>query len=250
MPEKRIAEIDAIVASWSNETKEFMRSRLNQYKPRGGVVKGLSGLFRWFTISPRKRDLAILKNPEILTDWQKRFEVSGQTVPRKAWNHILEKELSEAERYLTGRIDGRWDLLSLMRVSPLRQVDAQQGRALFLCRDKRMAAVVADGYGVGVGGTGTDGECLAGSPVAQVPDEDIAGVEGANEQVVAIELGIEQRVVGDSLQEPGPRRCHLVDVTAAHEEGAGGVDGNRAVPVGVVGGAEGLDRGPARSACR
>ena len=97
LPEKRIAEIDAIVGSWSNETKEFMRSRLNQYKPRGGVVKGLSGLFRWFTISPRKRDLAILKNPEILTDWQKRFEVSGQTVPRKAWNHILEKELSESD---------------------------------------------------------------------------------------------------------------------------------------------------------
>ena len=27
LPEKRIAEIDAIVASWSNETKEFMRAR-------------------------------------------------------------------------------------------------------------------------------------------------------------------------------------------------------------------------------
>ncbi len=33
-------------------------------------------------------------------------------------------EMSTAERYLTGRIDGRWDLLSLMRVSPLREVEA------------------------------------------------------------------------------------------------------------------------------
>jgi hypothetical protein len=33
-------------------------------------------------------------------------------------------ELSDAERYLAGRIDGRWDLLSLLRVAPLREVDA------------------------------------------------------------------------------------------------------------------------------
>lgn len=33
-------------------------------------------------------------------------------------------ELTDAERYLAGRIDGRWDLLSLMRVSPLGEVEA------------------------------------------------------------------------------------------------------------------------------
>lgn len=33
-------------------------------------------------------------------------------------------ELSDTERYLAGRIDGRWDLLSLMRASPLREVEA------------------------------------------------------------------------------------------------------------------------------
>jgi hypothetical protein len=32
--------------------------------------------------------------------------------------------LSETERYLAGRIDGRWDLLSLMRVSPLPEAEA------------------------------------------------------------------------------------------------------------------------------
>lgn len=33
-------------------------------------------------------------------------------------------ELSENERYLAGRVDGRWDLLSLMRASPLREAEA------------------------------------------------------------------------------------------------------------------------------
>lgn len=97
LPEKRIDEIDSLVASWSFETKEFMRARLNQYKPQGGLFKRLSSLFRWFLFSSRKRDLKILKNPEIITDWQKRFEVSGHTVPRKAWNHILERELSSKD---------------------------------------------------------------------------------------------------------------------------------------------------------
>ncbi len=33
-------------------------------------------------------------------------------------------DLSDTERYLAGRIDGRWDLLSLMRISPVRDVEA------------------------------------------------------------------------------------------------------------------------------
>jgi hypothetical protein len=32
--------------------------------------------------------------------------------------------MNKAERYLVARVDGRWDLLSLMRVSPLREVEA------------------------------------------------------------------------------------------------------------------------------
>jgi len=40
----------------------------------------------------------------------------------------LEKtELSDCERYLAGRIDGRWDLMSLMRGAPFRQVEALIG---------------------------------------------------------------------------------------------------------------------------
>lgn len=33
-------------------------------------------------------------------------------------------DMSDTERYLAGRIDGRWDLLSLMRISPVREVEA------------------------------------------------------------------------------------------------------------------------------
>ncbi len=37
---------------------------------------------------------------------------------------IGEMELDDHERYLIGRIDGHWDLLSLVRISPIREVDA------------------------------------------------------------------------------------------------------------------------------
>ena len=97
LSEKRIKEIGNLVASWPFETKEFMRARLNQYKPQSGILYSLAAGFRWFLFVSRKRDLKILKNPEILTNWQKRFEVSGHTVPRKAWNHILEKELRQKD---------------------------------------------------------------------------------------------------------------------------------------------------------
>ncbi|NNK92871.1 MAG: AAA family ATPase, partial [Desulfobacterales bacterium] len=106
LTEKRIAEIDELVASWSFETKEFMRARLNQYNPHPGYFGRITAFSRWFLFSNRKRDLQILKNPQILTDWQKRFEISGQTVPRKAWNNILEKELNAKDHaYLLALLD-------------------------------------------------------------------------------------------------------------------------------------------------
>jgi hypothetical protein len=47
-------------------------------------------------------------------------------VPRllKTREELAGAELSAEERYLVDRIDGRWDLLSLMRVAPLREVEA------------------------------------------------------------------------------------------------------------------------------
>lgn len=52
--------------------------------------------------------------------------LSQYRVPRllKGKEDLEGMALSAEERYLVNRIDGRWDLLSLMRVSPLREVDA------------------------------------------------------------------------------------------------------------------------------
>ncbi len=94
LPEKRIREIEDLVASWSYETKAFMRARLNQYQPRSDKLNAvLEFLISIFVSAPEKK-FVILKDPDILTDWEKRFEVSGQTKPQEAWNKILEKEVS------------------------------------------------------------------------------------------------------------------------------------------------------------
>ncbi len=39
-------------------------------------------------------------------------------------DELANVELDDHERYLVGRIDGHWDLLSLVRISPIREVDA------------------------------------------------------------------------------------------------------------------------------
>ncbi len=94
LSEQRIAEIQNLVASWPYETKAFMRARLNQYKPPSDMVNTLlEWLLSLFAEAPEKR-FNILEDPDILTDWQRRFEISGQTNPQDAWNKILEKEVS------------------------------------------------------------------------------------------------------------------------------------------------------------
>jgi hypothetical protein len=49
------------------------------------------------------------------------FRVPKLLVARAELDSI---DLSETERYLAGRVDGRWDLLSLMRASPVREAEA------------------------------------------------------------------------------------------------------------------------------
>jgi SpoVK/Ycf46/Vps4 family AAA+-type ATPase len=94
LSEKRIREIEDLVASWPYETRSFMRARLNQYKPPSDFVNAvLDRILSLFMAAPKKK-FNVLKDPDILTDWQKRFEISGQTNPQEAWNKILEKELS------------------------------------------------------------------------------------------------------------------------------------------------------------
>ena len=100
LAEKRIGEIQSLVDSWSYDTKEFMRARLNQYNPPGGLFYGLILLFKKTFNLNKEKNFAVLRDPAILTDWQRRFELSGETIPRKAWHSILEGEVSRKDRAL------------------------------------------------------------------------------------------------------------------------------------------------------
>ena len=94
LPEKRIAEINALVSSWTNETRAFMRARLNQYKPRTGFFNFLVDRFLFLVVGDRDKHFEIINDPEVITDWQTRFEISGQRNPQDAWNKILDKEIT------------------------------------------------------------------------------------------------------------------------------------------------------------
>ena len=106
LPENRIEEIDDLVASWPYETMAFMRARLNQYKPPSDFINSLLDSFLSLFMTAPDRKFNVLKDPDILTDWQKRFEISGQTNPQEAWHKILEKELSAKDYvYLLSLLD-------------------------------------------------------------------------------------------------------------------------------------------------
>ncbi len=106
LPESRIREIKDLVAAWPQETKAFMRARLNQYRPPMGLINSvLETALSFFMDAPEKR-FNVLKDPDILTDWQKRFEISGHANPQDAWNKILEKEVSAKDyRYLLSLLE-------------------------------------------------------------------------------------------------------------------------------------------------
>jgi transitional endoplasmic reticulum ATPase len=97
LSENRIQEIEDLVAAWPYETKAFMRARLNQYTPRSSLVRSLFRSLAAFFMPTEDKRFDILKDPEILTDWQMRFSISGQTNPLEAWNKILEKEVSHKD---------------------------------------------------------------------------------------------------------------------------------------------------------
>ncbi|MBI5442019.1 MAG: AAA family ATPase [Deltaproteobacteria bacterium] len=106
LPESRIREIEELVASWPYETKAFLRARLNQYSPPSGALRGAWRAIRSLFAATRENRFVILRDSQILTDWQKRFELSGQTNPRSAWNKLLEKEVSAADyAYLVSLLD-------------------------------------------------------------------------------------------------------------------------------------------------
>jgi SpoVK/Ycf46/Vps4 family AAA+-type ATPase len=106
LPESRIREINDLVALWPQATKAFMRARLNQYRPPMDLVNKIIETFLSFFMDAPEKNFNVLKDPDILTDWQKRFEISGHTNPQESWNKILEKEVSARDyRYLLSLLD-------------------------------------------------------------------------------------------------------------------------------------------------
>jgi SpoVK/Ycf46/Vps4 family AAA+-type ATPase len=106
LPEKRITEIQELVGSWPQETKAFMRARLNQYKPPSDMINSVLETILSVFMESAEKHFDVLNDPNILTDWQRRFEISGQTNPQEAWNKILEKEVSAKDyQYLLSLLD-------------------------------------------------------------------------------------------------------------------------------------------------
>ncbi|MBU2627221.1 MAG: AAA family ATPase [Proteobacteria bacterium] len=98
LPEESIKKIEHLVGTWSYDTKAFVRSRLNQYKPPHPFVSFMKEfIFLFFFMRRKKRKMIVLNNPEILRDWKKRFLYSGETNPGASWNAIIEKELTKPE---------------------------------------------------------------------------------------------------------------------------------------------------------
>ncbi len=94
LPENRIGEINDLVSAWPYETRAFMRARLNQYKPRTGFFNFLVSRFWFLVVGENDKHFEIINDPDVITDWQTRFEISGQRNPQDAWNKILDKEIS------------------------------------------------------------------------------------------------------------------------------------------------------------
>jgi len=106
LTEQRIEEINDLVAAWPYETKAFMRARLHQFQTRPYFMEVMSNFFCSLLFIDRQKHFAILKDPQILTSWQKRFKISGQTNPLDSWNKILEKEVSAKDySYLLSLLD-------------------------------------------------------------------------------------------------------------------------------------------------
>ena len=107
LPEESIKKTEALVKTWSYDTKAFVRSRLNQYKQPHPVISFLKeSFFLLFFMRRKKRKMNVLNNPEILRDWKKRFLYSGETNPGASWNAIIEKELTKPEyHYLIAVLD-------------------------------------------------------------------------------------------------------------------------------------------------
>ena len=101
LSEARIKQIEALVTSWSNETRRFVLRRLHQYTPSRSVTKRLF-LYLRDLIKEQEREFDLLQDPAKLNDWHNRFEAAGSQDATAAWNRILSKELDQQDhQYLT-----------------------------------------------------------------------------------------------------------------------------------------------------
>jgi SpoVK/Ycf46/Vps4 family AAA+-type ATPase len=92
LSEKRIRQIETLVAGWSFDTRLFVLRRLRQHRP---ARSPLALLRRWLRrlLKPGERSFAVLRDPELLNDWHRRFEVAGSSSASAAWGKILDREL-------------------------------------------------------------------------------------------------------------------------------------------------------------
>ncbi|MBN2792184.1 MAG: ATP-binding protein, partial [Desulfuromonadales bacterium] len=101
LSEKRIKQIEELVAGWSNETRRFALRRLHQHNPHHSALKRLL-LFIYGLFNKRNLEFKLLQNPSLLNDWHSRFEAAGSQDATAAWNRILARELNQDDhRYLT-----------------------------------------------------------------------------------------------------------------------------------------------------
>jgi hypothetical protein len=101
LSEKRIRQIESLAAGWSFETRLFVLRRLRQYNPSRSPFELLRGWLRRL-LKPAERSFQILRDPELLNDWRRRFEVAGSPSASAAWNRILDRELDLHDyQYLT-----------------------------------------------------------------------------------------------------------------------------------------------------
>jgi transitional endoplasmic reticulum ATPase len=55
LPEETIKKIESMVATWTYDTKAFVRSRLNQYKAPSPLISSLKELFHLIFFLRRKK---------------------------------------------------------------------------------------------------------------------------------------------------------------------------------------------------
>ena len=89
---KRVKQIEQLVDGWNFETRLFILRRLRQYSPSHSWFER-ARCWLWRNLWPMDRSFQILQDPELLSDWRRRFEVSGSQNASAAWNKVLHREL-------------------------------------------------------------------------------------------------------------------------------------------------------------